>query len=175
MDAVYHASDHPGLTLFTPRRYWHSPDFSRSGNLAEGAEPPEGMLEVRAFYAHTWDGVPFYFAPRATRRLQLYARKHGGGGNLSAALPVLGLAPSEAPGGRQLVFAAEDRERLQTHRFSLYTFDATRFRRLPTGEHTAEQPVSPNSETVAGMRWLLWKRAASTSTSHPISTPAAVT
>lgn len=148
MDILYHASERQDLTLFTPRRYWHSPSFGRSGRLAEGAEPPEGMSAIRAFYTETWDGVAFYYAPIKLPRLQLYVRKHGAAA--LAGFKALGYSPGDVPNGRMMVFEEEDQARLRAHRFSIYAFHPEKFRRLPSAEYIAEEPVVPCSETKLG-------------------------
>lgn len=142
MAIVYHASDKLGMREFIPRRFWHSADYSRSGNLRDGEVPPPGMTEVSAFYASTLEYLPFYFVPPTVRRLYLSLAKHC---DMPLALTLLNI---ETPSKNLLIVTPADAAKLEAYTFSVYEFDAAQFQRVSGSEYIAGQPVRPLREIV---------------------------
>ena len=135
---VYRASERGGLTRLEPRPFWASDDFSRSGSADDPAKVPPGAVVFRGVYATREAFVPFYFPPRNCPRLSIDPHADPVSGAL--------LRHWVGPFRRLIVFAEPDRAALVGHAFSVYAFDAGRFRKLPTGEYLAETAVEPVSE-----------------------------
>jgi hypothetical protein len=140
---LFHASGEQGVTLFVPRRFWHSADFTRSGRLRDGQEPPEGVEVLDAFYATERKYLPFYFPPPGVRRIQVWAGKHS---DFDASLTALGMDTTNTR--RVILIDEADRHRLTGHWCSVYVFDRSAFRRVSPSEWVALAPVAPLGETV---------------------------
>jgi len=139
---VYKATERAGVTRFEPRPFWANDDFSRSGSAAHPTHIPAGAHLIQGVYATRKEFIPFYFPPRAAPRLSIDPWAS------PLAMPVLdqhiGTPPHKA--FRIIVFREEDRAALARHEFSVYAFDASQFRLLPTREYLSESPVVPVRE-----------------------------
>ncbi len=143
MNLVYHASAIQGIPIFHPRPFWHAENFSWSGRLWEGQEPPTDTSVTGLVFATSRYFLPFYFAPSGTRRVYIAANKTA---NYPVGAALLGVDPQSTE--RILLFDEGSRRALEDHTFSVYAFDAADFRRLPNGEFVSDRSVTPLQETV---------------------------
>ena len=97
---------------------------------------------VHGVYATREAFVPSYYAPRDCPRFSIDPRED------EAAAPVLERRVGPLPEARRLiVFGADDRAGLERHAVSVYAFDASHFRALPTREFLSDGAVEPLRET----------------------------
>jgi hypothetical protein len=97
---------------------------------------------MQGVYATRKEFIPFYFSLRAAPRLSLDPWA-----NPLAPATLdrhVGTPPREAL--RIIVLREEDRAALARHEFSVYAFDASEFRLLPTREYLSESAVVPVHE-----------------------------
>ena len=141
-ELVYKVTDRAGVTHFEPRPFWQLNNFARSGSAIDPARIPPGAEVVQGVYATRESFIPFYFAPRHCPRFSIDPWAN------TASLPLLrrwfGPLPREA--NRLIVFRESDRDDLTRAAFSIYAFDASCFRSLPTREYLADVPVTPLRE-----------------------------
>ena len=144
-ELVYKASERAGVTVFEPRPFWATADFSRSGSAADPSKVPPGAAVIHGVYATRLDFVPFYFAPRRSPRFSIDPR-----GNVQAmqagpaARRVLDPIPEDA--ARAIWFTYADRAAIMREAVSLYVLDSGPFEVLPTREFLARVPVTPLRE-----------------------------
>ena len=140
-DLVYKASERIGVTLFEPRPFWASADFSRSGGAADPSTVQPGATVFHGVYATRLDFVPFYFAPRRSPRFSIDPRAN------EAAGPLLKRTVGRLRDATRVIwFPMSERADLFNHAVSLYALDAAPFDVLPTREFLARVPVAPVSE-----------------------------
>jgi hypothetical protein len=139
---VYKATERAGVARFEPRAFWATDDYSRSGSAADPARIPPGARVFTGVYATREAFIPFYYPPRAVSRLSIDPRAS----DAATSIVARHVAALPRPATRAIIFREEDRADLARHTFSVYAFDASLFRLLPTREYLSETAVVPLRE-----------------------------
>ena len=107
--------------------YYHTPDWSQSGQFPDGEKIPKKFSgKVTGLYA----GDPHFTALYAT-------------GNANQTRYVAKYSP-----GQPIVYLdRKDIPRIRKHRSYLSVFDATNFKKMPSGEYFSENPGNPIEQT----------------------------
>ena len=163
-DRVYHVSAQQGIQVFEPRPFWHNADLTASGTLPAGVLPADDPLGPQAHAVvrrlaeqngvHVPDAVrislgvfasdrpwPVCYAPPEIKKLGVWARPRD-----LAYLEITASYPSS--GELTYLFEQKEEAKVRQYKFSVYTFEARDFRRIPSGEFLAEKSVRPVQETV---------------------------
>jgi hypothetical protein len=133
---VYHVSETRGIEEFVPRKFWHI-NYTHSGPVTAESDLPADAEIISCFYASSEEYAPFYYPPKRCQRLFVWRRKNPESFDRVAEL--FGRIKSD----KVLVFDQRDRPSLESHEFSVYSFDAREFHRLPNGEYLSHQIVVP--------------------------------
>jgi len=125
--------------MFTPKKYWHWPDYSQSGIIGDGTVMPAGVEVSYLFFAAPREMAPVFFSHKSII-------KHA----------VLGDATDDeifwhhniAIDKRKsaILFDAEDESAIRSRSISIYEFDSSYFMRVPSGEYVTHDQVRPTAE-----------------------------
>ena len=118
----------------------HTSDYFKSGIIKNENEIREGMLRANLFFAISHEMAPMFFSPKHILKYGQFDEKSN-----KKIMELLKLKKEIKKG--IIIYSKKDKEMLENHSFSLYEFNKTDFKEIPTGEFISEIPVAPINET----------------------------